>query len=105
LVLALRDYFSERLLATSAEERTLAAIKNIASSSSTETDSKKLEEIAQIVDESASEAKETGDRWTLEFISIYRIQPLIEALDDDVSSFVTVAEVNAFTAARPEGWS
>ncbi|KAA1470682.1 hypothetical protein DENSPDRAFT_923800 [Dentipellis sp. KUC8613] len=46
-----------------------------------------------------------SDEWALEYISITRIQPLIEALDDDVSSFVTIAEVNAFTRARPDGWS
>ncbi|EKM48544.1 uncharacterized protein PHACADRAFT_132334, partial [Phanerochaete carnosa HHB-10118-sp] len=45
------------------------------------------------------------DRWTLDYITILRIQPLLEAFDDDASSFVTVSEVNAFTHARPRGWS
>jgi hypothetical protein len=44
------------------------------------------------------------DQWALEFIDIHRIQPLIEALDDDVSGFVTITEVNSFTAARPLDW-
>ncbi|KAM5536716.1 hypothetical protein V8D89_009643 [Ganoderma adspersum] len=38
-------------------------------------------------------------------ITILRVQPLIEALDADLSSFVSVKEINAFTAARPRDWS
>ena len=45
-----------------------------------------------------------NDQWALEYMTIVRVQPLIEAIDDDVSSFITVAEVNAFTAARPSNW-
>ena len=44
------------------------------------------------------------DMWALEYISVNRIQPLMEALDDDGSSFVTVNEVNEFTRRRPVGW-
>ena len=44
------------------------------------------------------------DMWVLEYISVNRIQTLMEALDDDRSSFVTVDEVNKFTSRRPEGW-
>ena len=44
------------------------------------------------------------DMWALEYITVNRIQSLMEALDDDGSSFVTVDEVNAFTSSRPEGW-
>ncbi|TFY59079.1 hypothetical protein EVG20_g7918 [Dentipellis fragilis] len=77
LVLAMHDYFTEqRKMASPASEGQLSL-------------------------KMATES----DEWTLEYISINRIQPLIEALDDDVSSFVTIAEVNAFTRARPDGWS
>jgi hypothetical protein len=44
------------------------------------------------------------DKWTMQFITVGRLQPIMEALDDDGSSLVTVAEVNAFTAARPFDW-
>ena len=44
------------------------------------------------------------DLWALEYITVNRIQSLMEALDDDGSSFVTVYEVNEFTNSRPEGW-
>lgn len=44
------------------------------------------------------------DKWTLEYINLLRIQPLLEAFDDDASTWVTVTEVNSFTQARPRGW-
>ena len=44
------------------------------------------------------------DMWALEYITVDRIQSLMEALDDDGSSFVTVYEVNEFTSSRPEKW-
>lgn len=42
--------------------------------------------------------------WTLEWITITRLQPIIEAFDDDASGFITVAEVNRFTTSRPRDW-
>ena len=46
----------------------------------------------------------TKDSWALEYINVRLIQPLMEAIDDDASSFVTVSELNNFTSSRPEGW-
>ncbi|OJT10257.1 hypothetical protein TRAPUB_13211 [Trametes pubescens] len=45
------------------------------------------------------------DEWALEWININRLQSIAEAFDDDASGFITVAEVNQFTTARPKGWS
>ncbi|KAI8969692.1 hypothetical protein BD414DRAFT_518441 [Trametes punicea] len=45
------------------------------------------------------------DEWTLEYISITRLQAIIEAFDDDASGFITVAEVNTFTSSKPPHWS
>lgn len=44
------------------------------------------------------------DLWTLEYITVQRVQPLIEAMDDDASSFVTINEINVFSRARPKDW-
>ena len=44
------------------------------------------------------------DSWALEYITVRLIQPLVEAIDDDASSFVTVSELNDFTSSRPKGW-
>ncbi|CDO69805.1 hypothetical protein BN946_scf184803.g3 [Trametes cinnabarina] len=45
------------------------------------------------------------DEWTLEYISVTRLQAIIEAFDDDASGFITIAEVNTFTASKPHHWS
>lgn len=42
--------------------------------------------------------------WTLEWITITRLQPIIEAFDDDTSGFITIVEVNNFTTACPYDW-
>ena len=94
--MALRDHFAEGSRAT------LAVIYDITTNERETSESQVVHEIANIanrVDPSASE-----DQWALEYITVLRVQPLIEALDDDVSSFVTVSEVNAFTTARPPNW-
>ncbi|KAJ6610468.1 hypothetical protein B0H10DRAFT_411247 [Mycena sp. CBHHK59/15] len=61
------------------------------------TDGQPHEHDAIIVDKS--------DEWALEYINVVRLQPILEAFDDDASGFVTVAEVNTFTTLRPLGWS
>ncbi|OSC97068.1 hypothetical protein PYCCODRAFT_1472108 [Trametes coccinea BRFM310] len=45
------------------------------------------------------------DEWTLEYISVTRLQAIIEAFDDDASGFITISEVNTFTASKPPDWS
>lgn len=44
------------------------------------------------------------DGWTLEYINGRGVQPLLEAIDDDASSFITVSEMNVFTSTRPLYW-
>lgn len=104
MVIALRDHFAEKLRpAPSAQDRAIAAIEKIANSSDVISDASKMDDIASII-QTALPSNNNEDFWALEHISICHIQPLIEALDDDASSFVTVTEVNAFTAARPADW-
>jgi len=50
------------------------------------------------------EYDDKDDIWALQYLTIHRIQPVVEALDEDGSSFVTVNELNAFISARPKGW-
>ena len=42
------------------------------------------------------------DEWALQWININRLQAIAEAFDDDASGFITIAEVNSFTASRPK---
>ena len=77
-VLALRDYYMEEL----ASEPTAI----FSPSGLTITDS------------------QNPDAWTMKYIDIVRLQPILEAIDDDASGFITIWEVNRFTSSRPRGW-
>jgi hypothetical protein len=96
-VLALHDHFSEK---AGAALKQIHSITNNASDASAED---RLKDIATVAN-NAIPSTPPEDQWTLEYISVHRVKPLIEAVDDDSSSFVTVAEVNAFTSSRPAGW-
>ena len=47
---------------------------------------------------------ENADAWTMKYIDIVRLQPILEAIDDDASGFITIGEMNRFTSSRPPGW-
>ena len=76
-MLALRDYYMEELT----PESTIFSL-----SGSTITDS------------------QNPDAWTMRYIDIIRLQPILEAIDDDASGFITIWEMNRFTSSRPRGW-
>jgi hypothetical protein len=42
--------------------------------------------------------------WAIKFIDITRLQPILEAFDDDASGFITISEMNQFTDSRPPDW-
>ena len=44
------------------------------------------------------------DEWTLEYITVSTVQPIIEVFDDEAAGFVRVNQVNEFTSARPKNW-
>ena len=44
------------------------------------------------------------DEWALEWINVTRLQPIVEAFDDEASNFITVTEANDLTTARPRDW-
>ncbi|KAF8149382.1 hypothetical protein B0H34DRAFT_785385 [Crassisporium funariophilum] len=49
--------------------------------------------------------KRLDDRWALAYINAAYVQPILEAVDDDGTGFVSIKEVNTFVATRPDGWS
>jgi hypothetical protein len=53
----------------------------------------------------AGRKKRDRDGWALAYISILRVQPLLEAFDDDATGWVSVNEANHFTSSRPKDWS
>ena len=42
--------------------------------------------------------------WAIKFIEVTRLQPILEAFDDDASGFITISEMNRFTSSRPKDW-
>ncbi|KAL0568234.1 hypothetical protein V5O48_013761 [Marasmius crinis-equi] len=96
LVMALHDHFSAKLRDAPAEK----CIKD-----NSEPSQPSAEEGASTKRPEQLPPTPAEDRWALKYISIDRVQPLIEALDEDGSSYITISEVNTFTSSRPEGWS
>ncbi|KIM34875.1 hypothetical protein M413DRAFT_450024 [Hebeloma cylindrosporum] len=48
---------------------------------------------------------EMEDLWVLNCINVTHVQPIVEALDEDGSGFISVKEANKFAGSRPTGWS
>ncbi|KAJ7090797.1 hypothetical protein B0H15DRAFT_836939 [Mycena belliarum] len=53
----------------------------------------------------AADAKVEDDRWALSYINVAHLQPILEAVDDDGTGFVSIKEANIFAVSRPAGWS
>ncbi|KAH8097003.1 hypothetical protein BXZ70DRAFT_943874 [Cristinia sonorae] len=47
----------------------------------------------------------TAEDWTYEFLEDRWNQPILDAIDTDRSGYITIPEINQFTAACYEGWS
>ena len=92
-VIALHDYFTAK-----------ASRKTIASTSSADAPAETVNKTDADVDATISPDTSAEDSWALEHINIRLIQPLIEAIDEDGSSFITVSELNEFTSSRPKTW-
>ncbi|KDR77265.1 hypothetical protein GALMADRAFT_225374 [Galerina marginata CBS 339.88] len=43
-----------------------------------------------------------SDEWVLDYIDVAYVQPIVEAIDEDASGFISVKEANSFALARPQ---
>ena len=77
-VITLRDHFVEKLQASAIAEKP---------------GSSAIEELS-------------ADTWAREYVDVKYLQPIMDAIDDDGSGYVTIAEVNRFTEELPRslGW-
>ncbi|KAF5350350.1 hypothetical protein D9757_013724 [Collybiopsis confluens] len=98
MVMALREYYSERRRDLQSKDRALIdSISSVVHSASNSPKQIVLE-VTELMDTAAQSEQESDalkyaqDDWALEYITITRIQPLLEAFDDDSSSLVSVAE-------------
>lgn len=89
-MLALHDYYTERLSAGDTPIRS-----SISGLPSPQTPGRASMMAAR---------KRQDDRWALAYINAAYVQPILEAVDDDGTGFVSVKEVNTFVAERPDGW-
>ena len=46
-----------------------------------------------------------NDRWALGYFNVAHVQPIVEAMDDDATGFITTKEINNFTKSIPPGWT
>lgn len=51
----------------------------------------------------AMNSDKESDEWVLEYIDVAYVQPIVEAMDEDGSGFISVQEANKFALARPKG--
>ncbi|KAK0487644.1 hypothetical protein IW261DRAFT_631968 [Armillaria novae-zelandiae] len=45
------------------------------------------------------------DQWVLDYLNSAYLQPLLEAVDDDATGFVTTREINTFVESMPKNWT
>ncbi|TFK63874.1 hypothetical protein BDN72DRAFT_802855 [Pluteus cervinus] len=45
------------------------------------------------------------NRWALAYVNVAHVQPILEAIDDDGSGFVSIREVNTFVTSHPLDWT
>ncbi|KAJ7065527.1 hypothetical protein C8F01DRAFT_982091, partial [Mycena amicta] len=95
-VLALNDYYTEKFSA-----RDIASLANSVAGSAPPSP------IISPVDGTlllpAPEMED--DRWALSYINVAHLQPILEAVDDDGTGFVSIKEANDFAMMKPKGWS
>lgn len=47
--------------------------------------------------------EELKDKWALRYLAVSYVHPIIEAMDEDCSGYISVKEANKFAKARPPG--
>ncbi|KAH7885442.1 hypothetical protein F5I97DRAFT_1830577 [Phlebopus sp. FC_14] len=101
-ILALHDYFLDKV--NDSHEENIATPVSMPSPLLPDeySDPGSALDVAIMVPQTRTSA---DDHWALSYINITRIQPILEAFDDDGSGFVSIKEANAFTSSRPKGWS
>ncbi|KAG6906091.1 hypothetical protein DXG01_015973, partial [Tephrocybe rancida] len=92
-VLALHDYYSDQLSSADAPQ-----VSHTSSLPSPDTPK------GRTGLKNASK-KYQDDRWALAYINAAYVQPILEAVDDDGTGFISIKEVNTFVAERPKNWS
>ncbi|KAJ7676925.1 hypothetical protein DFH06DRAFT_1169319 [Mycena polygramma] len=100
LVLALRDYFVERIEQSKLPPPPEGVVAK-----------RPISVVPSQAEHDDDDDPETDmsvplpDAWMAAYLQVKRLRYLQQALDPDSSGFTTISELNAFTRARPEDWS
>ncbi|KAF8498040.1 hypothetical protein BU17DRAFT_103126 [Hysterangium stoloniferum] len=99
LVLALHDYFIDLA------DQNVSHDLNINNNPQHEETGVEVEPASPSEGARSSMESVEKDKWCIQYLSLARVPAIAEAIDDDVSGFIKVAEVNDFYRAKPEGSS
>ncbi|KAF7375648.1 hypothetical protein MSAN_00453900 [Mycena sanguinolenta] len=100
LVLALRDYFVERI-----EHSKLPQTSTDVAQKQRPVSTVPKKEDDDDDDPETDISVPLPDSWMASYLQVKRLRYLEQAMDPDASGFTTISEINAFTRARPEDWS
>ncbi|KAJ7151760.1 hypothetical protein C8R43DRAFT_886602, partial [Mycena crocata] len=98
-VLALNDYYTEKFADVD------VAVASAAASVAGSVPGSPLMSPAVADPNPPPDAQPEDDRWALAYINVAHLQPILEAIDDDGTGFVSIREANDFAVSRPAGWS
>ncbi|KAF5348112.1 hypothetical protein D9756_010769 [Leucocoprinus leucothites] len=90
----LRDYFTGQFR--------IARSREVASPASPYDDA--ISNQAQILPDTGPEAL-VRDEWARDYLHVAYLQPILEAIDDDGTGFISIKEANTFAAQVPAGWN
>ncbi|KAF7361105.1 hypothetical protein MSAN_01142100 [Mycena sanguinolenta] len=98
LILALRDYFVERVEGTSllGADGGVLSFSLVPSPPADDSDPQDLETAIGVP---------LPDSWMVDYLEAKRLRYLQQALDPDMSGLSTINEINSFTQSCPPGWS
>ncbi|THV00737.1 hypothetical protein K435DRAFT_718738 [Dendrothele bispora CBS 962.96] len=95
-VLALQDYFTQKFKIEAANNLGNSAYLSPASTISL---------LSLFSNAFSSSTNIPRERWAVAHIHVAHVQPILEAIDDDGTGFISINEVNTFVGSRPDGWS
>ncbi|KAJ7230020.1 hypothetical protein GGX14DRAFT_581900 [Mycena pura] len=99
-VLALNDYYTEKFSAID-----IAVAESAANSVAGSAPPSPILSPAPLAVTDSTATQLEDDRWALAYINVAHLQPILEAVDDDGTGFVSIKEANDFALLRPRGWS
>ncbi|KAJ7145706.1 hypothetical protein C8R44DRAFT_863571 [Mycena epipterygia] len=102
LVLAIRDYFVERVEHSKHPTAPKAVVKMRPISTISAVPN---EENDDDNDPETDISVPLPDSWMTAYLQVKRLRYLQQTMDPDSSGFTTISEINIFTHARPEDWS